>query len=69
MEIAELEKILSKLLEDYNFLDRITVLSFEFNKNLKNVFGIFMENNLKYNFSLDYNKELDVENLSWILIK
>lgn len=69
MEIAELERILSELLEDYNFLDRITVLSYEFNKNLKNVFGIFSENNLKYNFSLDYNEELDVENLSWILIK
>lgn len=69
MEIAELEKILSELLEDYNFLDTITVLSYEFNKNLRNVFGIFSENNLRYNFSLDYNEELDVENLSWILIK
>lgn len=69
MEIAELEKILSELLEDYNFLDTITVLSYEFNKNLRNVFGIFSENNLRYNFSLDYNEELDVENLSWIMIK
>lgn len=69
MEIAELEKILSELLEDYYFLDRITVLSYEFNKSLKNIFGIFSENNLRYNFSLDYNNELDVENLSWILTK
>jgi hypothetical protein len=69
MEIAELEKVLSELLEEYNFLDRIIVLSYEFNKNLKSVFGIFSENNLKYNFSLDYNDELDVENFSWILLK
>jgi hypothetical protein len=69
MEIAELEKVLSELLEEYNFLDRIIVLSYEFNKDLKNVFGIFSENNLKYNFSLDYNESLDVENFSWILLK
>lgn len=69
MEIAELEKVLSELLEEFNFLDRICVISYKMDRKLRNIWGIFSENNLKYNFSLDYNEELDVQNLSWVLVK
>lgn len=59
----ELEKVLSSILENYGFLDIIEVLNFSLERN--NIYGVFKENNLEYNFSLNYNSQKDVEQLSW----
>ena len=66
MDKVELSKILSTILNEYGFLDEINIKSYEINSKQKNVYGIFKESNLEYNFSLNYDNKLNVTHLSWI---
>jgi len=59
----ELEKVLSNILSNYGFMDRISVINF-CSKD-KNVYGKFKYLEELYNFSIDVNQKNDVEHLAW----
>lgn len=66
MDKFELEKVLSSILGDYGFMDRIKVLEYHVNETKKNIWGIFAENNSNYNFSIDIDNKKNLEHLAWV---
>lgn len=66
MDKFQLSIVLTEILKEYNFVDTIEVIEYTDNRKSNNIYGQFKENNIIYNFSLDYDDNLDITDLSWI---